>query len=244
MNVSDTRQSSFEAVAIEIGEQARRATTRHAIEAARAKLVDERAGADAARALSARARHHRRARARGELQRDVRAAQRRLAQSTLDGGVRGIPARHASDCGTRCSRSLRSACSAWRASELTRADAARAVPRAGVRRVFPGDAHGGVDSAAGARDGDRSARRRPHRARHGRARREAFARVLLAGARAGRGVSRAAAARRPDRLDDVPARARPRAALRVHAAATSRSSIAGSATTRSPKATRCCSTTA
>ena len=43
-------------------------------------------------------------------------------------------------------------------------------------------------------------------------------------------------------LEHVPARARARAALRVHASRPRRSSIAGSATTRSPKATRCCST--
>ena len=44
------------------------------------------------------------------------------------------------------------------------------------------------------------------------------------------------APRRPDRLEHVPARARARAALRVHASRTARSSTGGSVTTRSPKA--------
>src|SRR6185437_8058217 len=48
--------------------------------------------------------------------------------------------------------------------------------------------------------------------------REALARLLLAGARAVRGVPRAPAARRPVRLSHLPPRARPRAALRVHTA--------------------------
>ena len=47
---------------------------------------------------------------------------------------------------------------------------ARAVSRARLRRVFSGPTHGVGDAPAGARHGHRSARGRPHHARHGRAR--------------------------------------------------------------------------
>ena len=110
---------------------------------------------------------------------------------------------------------------------------ARAVPRAGVRSVSSRArqwrrrcarqvAEMGIDADAQAADP----------LRYGRASREAVAGVLRAGAGPRRGVSRHAAARRPDGLPDAAARARPRAALRAHRAPTIHSSIAGSATTR------------
>ena len=151
------------------------------------------------------------------LQRDVRAAERRLArrrcatsaqqflrdtQAMWDEvlpGVREARARHRRRARRRAP--TRSRCSA-RASSTSTSPPATMEPsiRRQVREM-------GIDPLADGRI----------TLRHGRARREAVARVLRAGARAGRGVSRAASARRPDRLEHVPARARARAALRVHA---------------------------
>ena len=115
------------------------ATSARSIEEARAALVQTRAGADAARALPARARHHRGARPRRRLQRDVRAAERRLARRR---------------CAPSATQFLRDTQAMWdevlpefakRVLGMTRdgGDArrrARAVPRARVRRVLPGRA--------------------------------------------------------------------------------------------------------
>ncbi len=153
-------------------------------------------------------------------------------------------ARHAGACGTRCCPSSRKRVLGMAPTELTRADAAALFRARSSTRTFPATRmeesirrqvrEMGIDPLAGGRIVLDTGEREGKRSR-------AFCSPRP---RAGRGVSRHATARRPDRLDDLPPRAGARAALRVHASRPARSSIAGSATTRSPKATRCCSTTA
>ena len=107
---------------------------RATIETARSALVRARARADEARALPARARHHRVARTGRRLQRDVGAAERRLARRAAR-RVRAVPARHAGDVG----RGLSGVREARARHDDERGDArrrARAVPRARVRPVL------------------------------------------------------------------------------------------------------------
>ena len=201
-----------------------------------------RARADEARAVPARARHHRVARARA----DGYNATFELLSGVSLAGLRD-----------ECEQFLRDTQAMWdevcpefvkrvlgmTPSEATRADALALFRAREFDEYFPAAdmepsirrqvREMGIDPEAGG----------PHALRHRRARGEALARVLRAGARARRGVSRAAPARRPDRL------ARPsctswgtRCTSRT-CAPTIRSSTAGWATTRSPKGTRCCSTT-
>ena len=114
--------------------------------------------------------------------------------------VRAVSARHAVAVGRGACRSSSKRVLGMTAGEATRADALALFRAREFDSGFPAIADGGVDSPAGARDGHRSARGRTHHARHRRARGEALARFLRAGARAGRGVSRAAPARRADRI--------------------------------------------
>ena len=95
---------------------------------------------------------------------------------------------------------------------------ARAVSRvASTTAHFPAKPDGIGDPAPGDGDGNRSDARTDESSSTWASGRKALARVLRAGARAGRGVSRAASARRAERLQHVPARARARAAFREHA---------------------------
>ena len=143
-------------------------------------------------------------------------------------------ARHPGDVGRDASpRSSRKATRHRRRREATRADALALFRAREFDAVLPRRRDGarpsatqvgemGIDPTAGG----------PRALRHRRAGGQALARVLRAGAGARRGVPRAPPARRPDRLEHLPPRARARAALRVHARPTCRWSSAGSATTR------------
>ncbi|CAA9300412.1 MAG: hypothetical protein AVDCRST_MAG40-318, partial [uncultured Gemmatimonadaceae bacterium] len=174
-----------------------------------------RAGPAQARAAAARARAHRTTRRGARLQRDLRAAERGTAPRAPR-RVPGVPPRHAGDVGRRVRR-VRAQGTRHRAARGHPRRRPGAAARARVRPVLPGGRDGAGDSRPGGGDGDRPHRRRADHLRHGRPRGEAVARLLRPGAGARRGVPRAAPARRADRLDDVPPRARARAALRLHA---------------------------
>ncbi len=94
---------------------------------------------------------------------------------------------------------------------------AGSVPRLRVRRRLSGESDGGDDQAPGDGDGRRSHRERADHLRSRRSRRETGEGVLLSGQGAPGGVPGAPAARRAERLQHSPPRARSCAPLRVRA---------------------------
>ena len=197
------------------------------------QLVAERARADAARALPARARHHRSARTSPA---DYNATFELLSGVSLV-GARATSASSSCAtrrrCGTRCCPEFVKRVLGMTPREATRADALALFRAREFDAYFPASDDGGVDPPPGARDGHRSAT--PAGAslfdtgeREGKRSRAFCAPVRVPR----RGVSRAAPARRADRLAAPSCTSWDTRCTSRTCAPTIRSSIAGWATTR------------